>query len=765
MKKVVLVLVASVCVALMAFGQKVKMPLPKNTKIFYVGGKSSIKTIEDALERVARWREGNVKIPIAICLAPGDYRPPSTIVISKAHASADFAPLVIYAADFSKKPRILGDMPITKWKKVPFNGRNDVWCASAADLEHLPPKRTSLRLFVNGKRMQPARWPNLDPDRPFTSGYAITLSKIPDDQEFYEDEIRMRPEDLRKWRHPDDGVVIARQRHNFDCTYSQMRDCHHGIIYIERPHNKLAKTGLMSGCLWDRYQVENMAEELDLPGEWYLDPRTKMVYLIPPDGIDPNKATVSIAKNGDMIQLKGASNCVLAGLELTACGTAVKIEGSRNVVAGCTIRETGASGVWMVGLNNRVTDCDIYNIGSYGIFIHSHWQDRLVDKRSNNLIENNYIHHCGEIVPVASGIFNACSGVKMKHNLFHDMPRTAITGYGRFCEISYNRIRHTNTQNDDTGAMYDCCWAQACGSHICYNWISDSIGFKRIGEGRYRHYEGACGIYFDECTGGAFVYGNLIENCRWAGIFLHNARWLTISNNVFVANGWQPVWHDFNHGHGSHQIAMSPWSREGFKGKVRDNYATQWETVTKADPRWLQMPSLSQNAWTDEVFTPNGTMIMGTRVVNNIVYYPSQGIGPALFAPTLDTTTNFFNRNIYWPGESGAARVRMSVSLMAPADTWEIWQQEKKQDRQSLVVDPLFRNPAKKDFRLKPDSPAFKLGIKEIPQRKMGLKKTRFRPVLPKEAEGVREHPEWLTDAKGNHPAKPPQPKRAKKKK
>ena len=39
-------------------------------------------------------------------------------------------------------------------------------------------------------------------------------------------------------------------------------------------------------------------------------------------------------------------------------------------------------------------------------------------------------------------------------------------------------------------------------------------------------------------------------------------------------------------------------------------------------------------------------------------------------------------------------------------------------------VDPLFVDRAKEDFRLQPDSPAFKLGFKTIPVEEIGLKRS-----------------------------------------
>ena len=49
-------------------------------------------------------------------------------------------------------------------------------------------------------------------------------------------------------------------------------------------------------------------------------------------------------------------------------------------------------------------------------------------------------------------------------------------------------------------------------------------------------------------------------------------------------------------------------------------------------------------------------------------------------------------------------------------------------------------------FRLKPESPALKLGFKPIPLESIGPYQNDQRVTWPiQEAEGVREHPEWLT--------------------
>lgn len=62
------------------------------------------------------------------------------------------------------------------------------------------------------------------------------------------------------------------------------------------------------------------------------------------------------------------------------------------------------------------------------------------------------------------------------------------------------------------------------------------------------------------------------------------------------------------------------------------------------------------------------------------------------------------------------------ITEAAPLDEWTSWQAE-GWDQHSLIADPLFVDWKNDDFRLKPESPAFKLGFKAIPVEEIGVRK------------------------------------------
>ncbi|MCY2986284.1 MAG: hypothetical protein NTY19_00185, partial [Planctomycetota bacterium] len=87
----------------------------------------------------------------------------------------------------------------------------------------------------------------------------------------------------------------------------------------------------------------------------------------------------------------------------------------------------------------------------------------------------------------------------------------------------------------------------------------------------------------------------------------------------------------------------------------------------------------------------------------------------------------------------------VSVREVEMLDEWASWQ-ALGLDRHSLVVDPQFVAPEKDDYRLQPDSPAWKLGFQAIPVEKIGPYQDELRATWPiVEAEGAREKPLMAT--------------------
>lgn len=123
-------------------------------------------------------------------------------------------------------------------------------------------------------------------------------------------------------------------------------------------------------------------------------------------------------------------------------------------------------------------------------------------------------------------------------------------------------------------------------------------------------------------------------------------------------------------------------------------------------------------------------------VRNNIFAFSEEG-QVALTRAEKHVSLTFENNIVYWDdgflfgygGWSGGARVVMRNNLYwhvggKPFDlvgmTWEKWQASGK-DKDSLIANPLFVDPAKHDFHLRAGSPARKIGFKPFDYSKAGV--------------------------------------------
>lgn len=113
--------------------------------------------------------------------------------------------------------------------------------------------------------------------------------------------------------------------------------------------------------------------------------------------------------------------------------------------------------------------------------------------------------------------------------------------------------------------------------------------------------------------------------------------------------------------------------------------------------------------------------------------------------PKYDKRMKTFTLHLFLVGKTGWAEFeKIELEEVELASPWQAWL-NKGADRHSIYADPLFVDPERGDYNLRPDSPAFKIGFKPIDFSKIGVYQDARRATWPiVEAEGVREHPEWL---------------------
>jgi len=146
-----------------------------------------------------------------------------------------------------------------------------------------------------------------------------------------------------------------------------------------------------------RYYLQNIASELDAPGEWFYDKANDKILFIPPSQAAPTEIEVSAIPY--LMTLKGANFISFDGLSLqNATETAIRIEKPDDVhLNHLEISNIGARGLEVKdGKNVTITDSNIHDTGEGGILLTG--GDRKTLESGNNIAHNNHIHHIGKVL-------------------------------------------------------------------------------------------------------------------------------------------------------------------------------------------------------------------------------------------------------------------------------------------------------------------------------------------------------------------------------
>lgn len=391
-----------------------------------------------------------------------------------------------------------------------------------------PIRPAGLELFFEDKPMRLARWPN--------RGWTV-IAGLPAGQQggkfTYEGD---RPE---RWVAAADLWLHGYWTWDWADSYEKVKSVSTETreIVTNEPH------GVYGYSVGKRYYALNILEELDEPGEWYLDRKTGVLYFWPPAPLNAGKAYVSILE-GPIMFLENVSYVTLRGLtfEVTR-GTGMEVVGgAHNLLAGCTLRNIGNVAVSINGgYSNGVVGCDIYETGDGGIRLSG--GDRRTLAPADNCAVNNHIYNYGRWVRTyCPAVLISGVGNRVAHNLIHDAPHSAILLGGNEHIIEFNEIHNVCMETSDAGAFYLGRDYTERGNIVRYNF------FHNLGKGDVQ------AIYLDDCASGTVVVGNVCYKVG-RGVLIGGGRDNTVENNVFVdcrpavhvdgrGLGWAKFWFD-----------------------------------------------------------------------------------------------------------------------------------------------------------------------------------------------------------------------------
>jgi len=600
--------------------------------------------------------------PIEVLVRRGTYFLKEPLTFLPENSGTAEAP-VVYGAYADEKPVISSGVLLRGWERDAA-GRYRLQIPEVQSGEW-----TFSQLFVNGERRYRPRLPK--------EGYFAIEAEVPSTpaaQGKGFDRFQFKEGDLRSdWKNLDDVEVLC--FHSW--AMSRMRiasiDESKRIVTFTAPTCSTSGwAGLLKGRL---YLVENVADALEKPGEWYLERKTGLLTYIPLPGEEFEKASVIAPRLERSVELKGdvsggrwVQHIAFRGLSFSHTNWNVPAEGysfsqAEAILAGaitaegarycalkrCAISHIGTYAVeWGAGCkHNRVEDCELTDLGAGGVKI---GRMRMAQDEeavaSNNAVVNNLIAHGGRMHPAAVGVWIGHSRYnRIEHNDICDLYYTGVSvgwswGYGRSLShhntIAYNHIYQIGQGVlSDMGGIYTL--GVSPGTVLRYNHIHDVECYDY----------GGWGIYFDEGSTDILAENNLVYRAETGGFHQHYGKENRVINNIFAL------------------------------------------------------------ARTGQIIRSRAEEHLSFTFQRNIVYWRE---GP-LLGSNWSGDRYALDYNLYWNAKGEPVRFGEM-----PLEEW----QKKGQDSHSLIADPLFVNPEKDDFRLSPGSPAMKVGFQPFDTRQIG---------------------------------------------
>lgn len=668
-------------VSLSLFGQAAAGTLyvsPKGSDNAPGTAQEPLATLDEARQRVRQVRQEKPLEPVTVLFADGEYALARPAVFEPADSGSAAAP-VTYAAAPGAKPVFTGGRRLPRFEAGP----DGVWRA------RVEPSLRFEQLFVNGRRAVRARSPN--------QFYYYMQAPAP----YGTDPLTGKPADLSRRAfiaaQADIAPLAGKSREALSnvvvTVYHSWEVSHARVQAVDPESGRVVVTGSSPWPFFHwapylpRYHVENFKEALDAPGEWFLDADGTLLYR-PLPGEKPGKteavapvADAFLRFAGDALGGRWISNLTFSGLAFEHAGyrlpaqgqgdgqaavsqpAAVELDGARQVAfLDCSFAHLGPHGIWFrKGCRECAFErCAVTDVGGGAVRIgDSKWSpEELPDRLTGRIVvDNNILQEGGRFFCGATGVW---------------------IGHASDVQVTHNDIGDFFY----TGISMGWTWGyRETATH------RNTLAFNHIHHIGWGVLSDMGGIYTLGCSDGTAITNNHIHD---------------VYSYDYTGRGGWGLYTD----EGSAKMVFENNLIHHVKtGCVHQHYGQ--ENVFRNNILAFSMDGQIQRSRIEDH--------LAFYFTNNIVYWDN---GSAAFwrghAGASGTVTDVVvNANTYW-NPKGIATNAFNCG------SWEVWRAA-GQDALSQIADPLFRNPAKGDYRLSPKSPAVKAGFKPFDGEAAGV--------------------------------------------
>lgn len=662
--------------------QKLNIPV----KYYYVSPKGNdsnegsleqpLATFERAQILVDNFKNENPEIPVTVYFRGGKYYLPKPIVFSAENSGSEKAPIA-YKAYPNEIPSILGGAKLNlNWEKQ----KDGIYKA------RVPKGVVFESLFVNDELQVLARYPNFNPETKIFNGFAADC---------------ISPEKVKSWHNPAGGYYHVIHGHKWGGFHFQ--------ITGKKSDAELEFTGGWQNNRPEGGQhkefrfVENIFEELDTLKEWYLDKETSTLYLYPDLSIDLNKANIEYAALENLVTFKGTEDNPVRYVTLDGFkfGRTIRtfLKNKEPLLrSDWTIYRGGA--VFAEGTENcTIKNCEFSQIGGNAIFFNKYNKNDWVEGCHIFEVGVNAICFVGDTDAVRNPRFNPY-GPRVTLEEMDLTPGPKNNNFPQNCVVENNLIHNIGTIEK-----------QVAGVEIS---MSSFITLRH----------------------------NSIYNVPRAGINIGEGAWgghLLEFNDVF-----NTVLETGDHG------SFNSWGRDRFWGVPKE----KTDEVVGQNPAIILLDMVAPNVIRNNRFRcdhgwdidlDDGSSYY--EIYNNLCLNGGIKLREGYYRTVQNNicVNNGFHPHVWQKNSGDVVRGNIFGAVHQPIYVdywgkevdfnWFVFPDDLEKVRQ-LEVDqnsrsgnPLFVNPAKGDFAVSVESPAYSIGWKNFPMDQFGVQKSSLKKI------------------------------------
>lgn len=527
---------------------------------------SPLDSLESARRAVERKKKSNPDTPINVIFHGGTYRFDKSVSFNESDSGTPKGPVTYMSAegedvyfkgseviDLTKiKPVedavILGKLPRTSRGKV---GYIDLKEQGLTDLGKIPkgysmysPETSyeGAEIFLNGKQQSMARWPNGKDSYAQMAG-VISKGGIGETGEggvFETEDYR-----LMHWTDAKEAYIAG--FFDYDWAYDRIK-----VKSIDPTKKQISlSNGSSYGLSMSyshRWAIINLLEELDMPGEWYIDHDENILYYYTERSLKNSVMEITTLKD-DLIRLNGVKDINFKGITFSqASGCAIraydKVENM--TVSDCVFENIGRYGIYHFatkqstiaanttqasqfrenGMENvHIDNNAFYNNGERAVYIQCGSRDANIP--SNCSVNNNYFYEIGTANRVSRCLNVQGVGIEVKNNTIHESGY-GISFIGADIVVANNEVYNVMKHLNDGSAIYTGRNFINRNNKVYHNYIHDVRAKNEMIKTDYSH-----GIYLDDMDSGTEVYENIIVKAN-NGVLINCGMSNNVHDNILV---------------------------------------------------------------------------------------------------------------------------------------------------------------------------------------------------------------------------------------